>query len=251
MADRTDDRTTAARPRRGWDVAGRFAKSDTLNGAATSFLAGYARLVAATSRIVYEPRTVEETLDAYAPLIGTVWHGPAFLLPMVRPKDRAVDVLVSRHSDGELIGRVLVKLGCGIIRGSRAVDRGRVVEQGGVSGFMRMKAALAAGRTVVIPVDSTASVRQTVSLGPIALARASRRPIVPTGLAARRRLSVGSWDRASISLPFNLIACVCGEPIAVPADADDAVMEDKRRAVEDALNAATARAFEIVDGGRG
>jgi hypothetical protein len=40
---------------------------------------------------------------------------------------------------------------------------------------------------------------------------------------------------------------VCGEPIRVPAEADDAAMEVHRRQVEDHLNAATARAYAIVD----
>ena len=41
---------------------------------------------------------------------------------------------------------------------------------------------------------------------------------------------------------------MAGAPIRVPADADDATLETARRAVEDALNAATARAYAIADG---
>ena len=37
---------------------------------------------------------------------------------------------------------------------------------------------------------------------------------------------------------------------SLPADADDATLELARRAVEEALNAATARAYEIADGRR-
>ena len=38
-----------------------------------------------------------------------------------------------------------------------------------------------------------------------------------------------------------------GEPVRVPADADDAALETYRRQVEENLNVATARAYAIVD----
>jgi lysophospholipid acyltransferase (LPLAT)-like uncharacterized protein len=244
VADHIDNQAPASR--RDVGIA-RLAKSDRLIGATTTLLAAYVRLVGATSAIVYEPRSVEEAFAEFAPFIVTAWHGPAFLLPLVRPPSRPVDVLVSRHSDGELIARTLNKLGCGTIRGSRAAHPTRAPEKGGVSGFMKMKAALARGRTVAIPADSLPSTRGTVSPGQIALARVSGRPIIPVGIAARWRVAVGSWDRAAVSLPFNRIACVSGEPIRVPASADDDLLEEKRRKLETALKAATARAFEIVD----
>ena len=44
---------------------------------------------------------------------------------------------------------------------------------------------------------------------------------------------------------------MAGAPIHVPRDADDATLELARRAVEEALNAATGRAYEIADGAAG
>ena len=40
-------------------------------------------------------------------------------------------------------------------------------------------------------------------------------------------------------------------PIHVPSDADGATLELARRALEEALNAATARAYELADGRAG
>jgi len=39
------------------------------------------------------------------------------------------------------------------------------------------------------------------------------------------------------------------EPVRVPPDADDAALEAARELLEERLNAATRRAYEIVDGG--
>jgi lysophospholipid acyltransferase (LPLAT)-like uncharacterized protein len=57
---------------------------------------------------------------------------------------------------------------------------------------------------------------------------------------------LGTWDRSIIHMPFCRAACVTAAPIDVPRDADDATMEAKRLEVENALNTATARAYEIV-----
>jgi lysophospholipid acyltransferase (LPLAT)-like uncharacterized protein len=62
----------------------------------------------------------------------------------------------------------------------------------------------------------------------------------------RRRLS--NWDRTAISLPFGRMIMVRGEPIHVPRDADEAVLEAMRRTVEERLNAVTAHAYSVADG---
>jgi hypothetical protein len=53
---------------------------------------------------------------------------------------------------------------------------------------------------------------------------------------------MGSWDRFLLPLPFGRGVAIWGEPITVPADADDAELERLRRQVEDTLIALTAEA---------
>jgi lysophospholipid acyltransferase (LPLAT)-like uncharacterized protein len=60
-----------------------------------------------------------------------------------------------------------------------------------------------------------------------------------------------NWDRTTINLPFGRGAGVAAEPLYVPIDADDAALEAARRLLEDRLNAATQRAYELVDGASG
>ena len=83
--------------------------------------------------------------------------------------------------------------------------------------------------------------------GIVLLARESGRPIFPVALATSRRYVLDNWDRTTINLPFSRGAAVCGEPVHVPADATDAMLEQYRRQVEDNLNAASARAYAMVD----
>jgi len=60
-----------------------------------------------------------------------------------------------------------------------------------------------------------------------------------------------NWDRTTINLPFGRGAGVATEPLSVPSDADDAALENARRLLEDRLNTATRRAYQLVDGASG
>jgi len=84
--------------------------------------------------------------------------------------------------------------------------------------------------------------------GIVMLARESGRPIFPVAVATSRRYVLHNWDRTTINLPFGRGAAVAGEPVRVPAEADTGALEQYRKQVEDRLNAATARAYALVDG---
>lgn len=241
-----------ARRRINATLIGRLARTNPAREALATVIAASLRFVNATSRIVYEPRPPAEIFAEFAPLIVTAWHGQAFMLPFVRPPRFAADALASRHADGELIARTLVKLGCGVIRGSGAPDPARMHEKGAVAGFRAMKASLDQGRSVVLTADFLRNARRKVGPGVIALARLSGRPIMPIAFVSSRRREIGSsWDRTTLSLPFGTAACVTGDPLWVPRDADEALVDASRAELEARLNAATARATEIADRARG
>lgn len=246
---RVTDRRTGAVRKRPKSLGRRIARSEPVMNASAAAIAVALRFVHRTTTITFDPAPAETFFREYAPLIVTAWHGQAFMLPFVRPPAYPADVLASRHADGELIARTLVKLGCGVIRGSGASDPSRMHEKGAVAGFRAMKAALDSGHSVALTADFIKSERRKVGPGIIALARMSRRPILPVAFVSSRRLEIGSsWDRTTISLPFGRAWCVVGEAVEVSPRADPAELEAKRAALEAALNAATERATERADG---
>lgn len=226
----------------------RLARSEPVMNASAAAIALALRIVSRTTPIVFEPQSSEAYFEQYAPLIVTAWHGQAFMLPFVRPPAYPVDVLASRHADGELIARTLVKLGCGVIRGSGSADPSRMHEKGAVAGFRAMKAALDNGHSVALTADFIKGERRKVGPGIIALARMSRRPILPVAFVSSRRREIGSsWDRTTLCLPFGRAWCVVGEAVEVSARADAAELEAKRATLEAALNAATEQATARAD----
>jgi lysophospholipid acyltransferase (LPLAT)-like uncharacterized protein len=81
----------------------------------------------------------------------------------------------------------------------------------------------------------------------VKLAQLSGRPIYPVAVATSRRITLDTWDRSVVNLPFSRGAIVAGVPIHVASDADAAALELARLAVEEGLNAATERAYAMVD----
>ncbi len=237
-----------ARSGRG-SLAAKLMRSPQAIGATAAVVAAGLKLVGATTRIEFRPRASNAVFADLAPVIVTAWHGQAFMLPFLRPEGFPVDVLASRHADGELIARTLVRLGCGVIRGSGAPNAAQMHRKGAVAGFRGMLAALEAGRSVALTADFLKNARRKVGPGVVTLAKLSGRPILPVAFVSSRRREIGSsWDRTTISLPFGRAVCVLGEPVWVAGDADEASLAESQRTVETRLNAATDQATAIADG---
>ncbi|MGB6542136.1 MAG: lysophospholipid acyltransferase family protein [Xanthobacteraceae bacterium] len=207
--------------------------------------AEFLRLVATTSRFVFEPSDIYERLAADAPTIIALWHGQHFLAPVARKIGFRAKVLVSRHHDGEINAVAAERFGVGAIRGS-GNHGGNFVHKGGVAAFQAMLDALADGCSVALSAD-VPKVSRVAGLGIIKLAQASGRPIYAAAFATSRRVVLDNWDRTTINLPFSRGCGVAAEPLSVPAAADAEELEACRRLLEDRLTAVTRRAYEVVD----
>ena len=206
--------------------------------------AEYLRLVWKTSRFTMEPPDPFGMYEKYEPVIIAMWHGQHFLLPFFRRHYR-IKVLVSRHADGEINAIAAERLGIGTVRGSGDHAR-RFQVKGGVGAFRNMLDSLADGCNMALTAD-VPKVSRVAGLGIIKLAAESGRPIFPVALTTSRRIVLKNWDRSEINLPLSHGAIVVGEPVRVPAEADERMQEVARATLENALNAATERAHVIAD----
>jgi lysophospholipid acyltransferase (LPLAT)-like uncharacterized protein len=75
-----------------------------------------------------------------------------------------------------------------------------------------------------------------LKMGSIVLARETGLPIIPMMYGARRRIVFRSWDRYFLPMPFTQIVVLHGEPVFVPADADEAECERRRQTIEGRMN---------------
>ena len=208
-------------------------------------LSEYLRFVRMTNRLVLEPADFYERVGPDVPFIVAMWHGQHFMMPFFKRPHLKAKVLVSRHRDGEINAIAAGRLGVGAVRGSGDSNR-RFDIKGGVGAFKGMLAALADDYNMALTAD-VPKVARVAGLGIVMLGRFSGRPIFPVAVATSRRIVIDNWDRSAFNLPFGRMAIVVGDAVRVAAGADEAAIERARKAVEDGLNAATARAYEIVD----
>ena len=206
--------------------------------------AEYLRAVWYTSSFVIEPPGIYQRLEPELPVIFAFWHGQHFMVPFAKPPHYRAKVLISRHRDGEVNAIAAERLGVAAIRGS-GDQTGRFDRKGGVSAFMSMLTALEDKWSMALTAD-VPKVSRVAGIGIVKLAQMSGRPIYPVAVATNRRITLNSWDRAVISLPFSRGAIVAGEPVEVPAEADADQLEHARLTVEQRLNIVTERAYAIV-----
>jgi len=223
----------------------RIARARWVQVALGTVAAEYLRLVWHTSRFVLEPADIYDRIAPELPVIFAFWHGQHFMVPFAKPEYYRAKVLISRHHDGEVNAIAAERLGVEAIRGSGDHER-RFDRKGGVTAFMSMLTALKDDWSMALTAD-VPKVSRVVGTGIVKLAQVSGRPIYPVAVATSRRITLASWDRSVVNLPFSRGAIVAAEPVRVAATADAEALAGARRLVEERLNAATERAYAIVD----
>ncbi len=202
------------------------------------------RFVWVTNRISYDPPDLFPQMEARMPAIIAFWHGQHFLMPFgTRPHHR-FKVLISRHRDGEINALAAERFGIGTVRGS-GDHGGSFHRKGGVPAFKGMLRHLQDGGSMALTAD-VPKVSRVAGLGIIMLARESGRPIIPAAIATSRFKRLNNWDRSVIHLPFGRGVVAVGQAVTVPADADDAAMEELRVQLEASLNEVNRRAYTLV-----
>jgi lysophospholipid acyltransferase (LPLAT)-like uncharacterized protein len=213
------------------------------------FVARGFRFVYWTNPLAEGSDNTEAKLKQYMPPIIALWHGQHILSAFDRPRHIPISAMLSRSADAELNALVLERNGFRTIRGSGGRSRAKSADKGGARALIALKKTLDAGNAVAMIADIPHGTPRQAGMGIVTLARISGRPILPVAYATSRRKVLGrTWDKTTINLPFGRRAVVFGEPVYVGRDASDDEMEERRRAVTASLNAATAKAYALVDG---
>jgi lysophospholipid acyltransferase (LPLAT)-like uncharacterized protein len=164
--------------------------------------------------------------------IFAIWHNRIFASIYFMRGDGIV-VLTSKSFDGEYIARFLTKFGFGSVRGSSS--------RGGVRGMVEMIRLIRAGLPMAFTVDGPRGPRYEAKSGPVVLAKKTGNPILSFVVECERFWQVKSWDRLQIPKPFSRARVFYAEPVSVPEDADDDVIEEKRSELQAKLNEAVER----------
>ena len=191
----------------------------------------YIRLVRATMRASFRGREIlEERSRRGERYILAFWHSRLVMMPYVYP-GRKITVLISRHRDAEIIGRVLGRFGFDLSRGSSS--------GGGAPALRDILRKVADGYDVAFTPDGPRGPRRRAKGGVVAAARLTGLPVIPVAYSAAPAARVDSWDRTLVPRPFCRGVYVCGEPIECLRRSDPDSDEESRQRIESELDRLT------------
>ncbi len=192
-------------------------------------------------RVVGRPHQARRDAGEATRCVYSVWHGHIWILVRAL-RGQELRVMVSEHRDGEVITRVLQRLGFATARGSST--------RGGARALLELARVGREGPgDLLLTVDGPRGPAGEVKQGVVFAASRTGLPVVPVGVAADGAWRAGSWDRHLVPRPFSRVAVAYGDGILVPQDAGreelaarwvPAVAEGMRLAEERARNALAA-----------
>ena len=150
--------------------------------------------------------------------ILALWHG-RILAATPYFADRGIIAMASENFDGEWIARLLGKFGYGAARGSTS--------KGGPAALRQLVRDVKA-HGVAFTLDGPRGPAEVAQPGAVWLAKATGQPLLPFHSEAASAWTLGSWDRTQVPKPFTTVAMAIAEPIYVPRDADDRILDESR-----------------------
>jgi hypothetical protein len=119
--------------------------------------ARYVTLVKATTKWQFaNGHHLTDQLAGGSGLIIITWHSRLMMIPAGWPGAKPLHILVSRHGDGDLVGRVMVHFGMVMVRGStHRPDRNYEAdrEKGGSAALRQLLALLKDGQVIGLTPD--------------------------------------------------------------------------------------------------
>lgn len=142
------------------------------------------------------------------PVMVCVWHG-RLLFPSwyIRLKYTNLHAIASRHTDAEIMARILKRWGYGLIRGSTR-KRGRAVVE-------KMAGIFKNGGIVAVTNDGPKGPARIAKAGSTSLAMKYNAQIITITGSASKYWQLKSWDRFMLPKPFGKIEIIVSSPLEI------------------------------------
>ena len=164
------------------------------------------------------------------PMIWVFWHNRVFTGPLVYKKylrKRHGNVLTSPSGDGEIIAQVLARFGVGSVRGSS--------NKRPAAALRELVKVIRGGGDVCITPDGPRGPVYQLQGGVVKLAQLAAVPVLPIRMKYSRAITLKTWDRFQIPLPFSRVDVVLEELQSLPRVASEEESEGQRLGLEQVL----------------
>jgi len=194
---------------------------------------GLVRASLGTSRSSLEgDREGKALLQSEAPVVFALWHchilGCIYLGTIYCRAKPAIVNMASPSRDGQFIGDLGRELGYRVCLGSRS--------KGGFKALQHLVGEISQGHTVTLAADGSRGPLHVAQKGVLYLARETARPILPVAAASSRRITLNTWDRFEVPLPFGHTVFLVDAPLWIDSQDRGAALEKQRQTLETRLN---------------
>lgn len=190
----------------------------------------FANLVRGLFRIQeYFTHIVEVNNPQEESCIYAMWHANQCSIYGLQNKEK-IHVLISKSKDGDVVAHAISRMGFKMIRGSKG-------RKGAIEATMQMIDILKNNENCAMMVDGPRGPARVVKDGIIKIAKLSGKPIVPMCWYSSNFnwVTLPSWDGLKMPILDVRLINLYGKPIYVPEDADDEIIENKRKELQESL----------------
>ncbi len=181
-----------------------------------------------------EKRYAAEKRDK--PLIGICWHYCVLSIFAII-KGYPMTMMISASDDGELLARMVERLGFPVVRGSSNRQGARAAKE--------MIRELRKGKYGGLVADGSQGPAMIAQSGSVFLAAKSGGIIVPMLYSASKYYSFKTWDRLILPKLFSTIDVFYGEPIILPEGVRASDLDEYRQQLERNLNELYTQAWQL------
>jgi hypothetical protein len=162
--------------------------------------------------------------------IFAFWHG-RMLYPVYyyskNIKKPKTSILISQSRDGDFGDALVHRFQQHSIRGSSS--------RGGFKAIHQLADRLGKGYNLALTPDGPRGPAFQARVGIIKLAQFTGARIIPMTFSATRKITLNSWDKFIIPLPFSQIYLAFGDPFFVPSDSTSREITHYRQHLETTL----------------
>mgnify|MGYP000966299404 FL=1 len=135
------------------------------------------------------------------------WHGRLLMMPLSWNKEKKINVLISAHSDGQLLSKTVKYFNIETITGSSS--------KGGSEAIRNIIKSLKSEISIGMTPDGPRGPRMKVNSAIIKIASLTGHKIVPLSYSVKKKFFLNSWDKFLVALPFGKGCFIWGKPIKV------------------------------------
>ncbi len=144
--------------------------------------------------------------------IYALWHDQLLLSPFTWQSKKKIDILISKHKDGDIIADLIKFHGFNSIRGSTN-NPNKEKGKNSLTNIRKILKSLKNNISIGITPDGPRGPRHKVGEGTINISRISNKKILPMSLACKKKWILNTWDKFIVPKPFNEICIVWGKPL--------------------------------------